>query len=336
MTKEDTTSQSTTPLCKPTSGHRILTAAAFLTLLLTLFAFLTALYAINLVQKNNDTVVKLEKEFHNYQNESTDITTSIATLNEAHASLQTQLSTLTQKINIPGHKDNALWAAQQAQYFLELANMEALWENNPAACLALLKEAAKTLSTIQDLSLQPILIEIQQAQQKIANLPKPDLTVLLKLFHQLGEALIKASPQEPAQTEETSPEPSNQAHLQKTLNKFKKLVVIKQHAPSEFSHASLKETLLINRLHLSLQAAKLALLQNNTKLYEIALLQAHRDAEIALEHQPDLKKFTLDTIQQLTQIKLIDSLPSIKAPLEQLQLWIKAHETSSTVPAPQS
>jgi uroporphyrin-III C-methyltransferase len=341
MTKEKIvpSSPTPTPVCPPSTGYRILTTASFITLILTLFAFLTALYAISMAQKNQHTVLRLQTDFNDYRHQSSDLESSLATLNEAHASLQTELSNLTLKINTtPAEKDNTLWAAEQARYYLELADMEALWENNGTACLILLKQAEKTLHAIQDLSLQPILIEVQQAEQKITDLPKPDLTYLLKKFHQLEETLLKAAPPMISKAEtETSTTSSVQSHSQQALNTLKKLIVIKQHAPSELPPSSLKEALLINRINLNLQAAKLALLQNNTTLYEAALSQARIDVDAVFENQPDIKQSITETIQQLAQIKLIGSLPSIKTPLEQLKLWIKAHEAHPSLnPAPQS
>lgn len=334
----DTIPPHTMPPSLPIAKSVISTSATFITLILALFSSLAALYAITLTRDMERTFASIQASITADRTKSHELEVTIATLNEAHAGLQTELSNLVHQIKITSvTQDQLLLSVEQARDYLELAHIEAKWESNESTCLILINKTKKILQTLKDPSLQPILDALNQAEQEIASRPKLELTTMINQFHNIEEKLSSFSLQLPASqpAQPITPSTTPESTFNKTVNTFKNLIIIQHHPVTNLTHLSLQEAMLVNRILMNLQVAKLAVLQQKPDLYKLALEEASQDIRVAFDKQSDLKQSFLNAITQLSEMPINTPLPDLKAPLHLLKQWLEAHHADKA-PTPVS
>ncbi|MCX7116250.1 MAG: uroporphyrinogen-III C-methyltransferase [Gammaproteobacteria bacterium] len=300
----------------------------FFTLILVLIASAAALYALFIAKENTQAIMRLSSFTKKKVIPYSELTTTLATISEAHASLQTQLSVLSQRVNTqqPASK-NHIWVGEQAKYYLELAVVESTVGNNIPGCITLLQQAEKLLESLSDESLRPVFVAIQQTTQALQALPQSSTASTLLQIHQLHSLLSNAFPA-PTPTMTTLPSDGSIP----SLKQIQSLISIKHHQPNKQAAITFQQTLLSGRIDLNLQIAQAALLQHNTQLYQLSIQEAIKETQALPTTAASVKQPILDALHALETTQAFIQSPSLEAPLKAINDWIAQQQ--SALPKP--
>lgn len=280
---------------------------------------LLSVYAIYLGQKNKLSFQSLNQAFYAHTEDQASFASTLAVLNEAHASLQTQLSNLSQQLNSqrPSQAYD-IWASEQARYYLELANIETKWGVSPADCVRMLQLAERLLKTIQTPSIQPVIQTIEKNIQALQQLPQTNIVKISQEIYALEHKMHTLIKTDQTKTAALMPDTKNVDLL--SVEQLKQLFKVKHYEPSDKLVLSLHETILVGRIEINLLEMRLALLQKNKALYELGLKHAMNNS--ALLNSSEIQKDLLVTLQGLAQEPVFISIPPITEPLNALNNWI--------------
>lgn len=234
------------------------------------------------------------------------------------------------------------WLLLKARNYLELAQINAQWSDDPKITIALLQQADAIL---QDIALQPIFPVRQVIAKEIAQLqalPPVDIPGILSQLDAAQIAVSKLSAIDdrviPANTDTSQQQTSTpvstwQSHWQQSVSFLEKLIVVKhydgdiQPVLSPMHKALLHETVRMN-----LQAAQWAVLQNNSKLYQQFLGQAVQNVERVYEKNTHAAQSLLKQLQTLQKATLRVAMPAINQSLQLLNQLI-ASDVNLRAPA---
>lgn len=223
------------------------------------------------------------------------------------------------------------WTLLKASYYLQLAQINAIWAYTPSAVLSLLSQADNLLKTLDDPQIVKIRQSIAQEMSQTQALGQPDLVGLLSKLDGLKEAILNWSIQQAVVSEKKNAGSLGwQQGWQSSLNFLKKLVVIRhQNEPEPLSSLFGQEQHLKQNLFMSLQQSQWAILHENCKVYLYALSQAAKTLESIAntatfsEATQKQAQIFLQEIQALQQNIVLFKRPSVQKSLELLHDFIQ-------------
>ena len=210
------------------------------------------------------------------------------------------------------------WLLLKARYYLELAAINQNWGDNIQTTKALLQEAQALLTNLHDPRLFAIMQAISKDQAKLDVTPIVDIAALLT---QLDAASLMTNQLEIKTphlfTDTTLPKkvanqlPSTwREHLENSIRRLEQLVIIRHH--DEAFHPLVTptdEAILRDNIHLALQQAQWAVLQQNMSVYTLSLTQAIDGIILAFDPDKDLTKKLVNQLHDLQQIKFKGKQP---------------------------
>jgi uroporphyrin-3 C-methyltransferase len=227
------------------------------------------------------------------------------------------------------------WLLLKARHYLELAQINAHWSDDPKIAIALLQQAD---SILQELSLQPIFPVRQVIAKEIAQLqalPPIDIPGILSQLDALQTIVSKqpvidenAMQTEADTTQQKSGAPVSawQTQWQQSKSFLEKLIVVRHYEGDiEPALSPIHKALLRENIRMNLQAAQWAVLQNNTKLYQQSLRRAVQNIERAFENNTPATQSLLKQLQTLQQTALRVAKPVIDQSLQLLNQVISSN-----------
>lgn len=230
------------------------------------------------------------------------------------------------------------WALHQAQYAIQLAQLNAKWGNDTATTLALLQQADHLLSQHHDAALFPVRQALARETTSIKNTPTLDMPGLLSQLDALQQLISQYTLTQPITTQtETASEkmtdkPKQNAwypHFKNTLLFFRQLFVIRHHdSPLEPLMSPAFQAAQKEIIRLNLQEATWAVLQRDDTIYQLALKQARENLIRAFGES---EQTIINILKQLDELRNITLRAETFVPHESEQLLetILQH-TSST------
>lgn len=227
------------------------------------------------------------------------------------------------------------WLLLKARNYLELAQINAHWSDDPKIAIALLQQAD---SILQGIALQPIFPIRQMIAKEIAQLQALPAVDIPGILSQLDAAQVAVSKlpvvdKNAIQTnaddnqQKTSPPVSAwKSHWQQSVSFLEKLIVIK-HYDGDIQPAlsPMHKTLLRENIRMNLQVAQWAVLRNNTRLYQQSLEQAVQNIERTFDTDTQSARSLRKQLTTLQQTTLHVAMPAIDQSLQLLNHVIGSH-----------
>lgn len=202
------------------------------------------------------------------------------------------------------------WMLLKARYYLELAQINAIWGRNMQVTSDLLTQADALLTDIHE---QRILEVRRAIAQEVAAVKAVEAVDVVGLLSQLDAAqdltrslmpqlipgqVVNADATAPNDTEKAS---GWKARLQESLHALEKLVVIRRmDADAQPFVTPAFVALLRERIQLVLQETQLAVLQGNEALYQLTLKQAIQQIKQSFDQQ---ESNTVALLKQLDDLQ---------------------------------
>lgn len=248
--------------------------------------------------------------------------------------LEQQVLSSISKANDPQSYHTKKWPLFKAAYYLEAAQMNADWNANPKTSMALLAQADSVLHTLNEPKLSTVRDAIAReiAQLKsIAVVDRIGLLNQLDATQKLVEKLTvrpKTHPQTLLSTAQSATIPAWRAQWQDSLKSLEKLVVIRQNKEtvkpllSPFLGGLVKES-----LYLELQQAQWAVLNNDSKLFQLSINQAMNTVNRVFDKEEANTQALITELNRLQSIQFPQEKPTIGVALSLLNQWINADDS---------
>lgn len=327
----------------------LMTIGAFI---IALGALATGLYTLSfnqqlknqIIDKNNQLSTQLEKVEQKQKDTQNQIETKNNNVEEAKATLQTKFDELNQQVHTAMSQrfyQNQNWLLLKVRYTLELAQINAHWSNSFSSTVALLQQADQLLHQVN----APKVFDIRQAIAKdiaqLQALPKVDVAGVLSQLDAAQNSLNDLSlPATLSDNKSTAPESPTgttsvwRLRLQDSMSLLNKLVVIRrndEHIKPLISPAL--ETLLKENIHLNLQEAQWAVLNNNPRVYQLVLNQAITLLKKNFNERAQNTAALIKKLGELQQIQFTQKRPEIGLALPLLNQLIDSKEPDMKQPS---
>lgn len=279
----------------------------------------------------------------NLRQEKTDATLLIAEkrVDDASAllsSLDNQLQSALQN-QLHQSKD---WTLLKARYYLELAQINAYWSDNPDVTVALLHQADLLLTTVHEPQLFDIrgaIAEESSQAERVVKLDKIGLLTQLDAAEELCNQLIvkqvsvdldKNSSKTISGTLDAKSSSMWREGLKNSLSMLEKLVIVTRddrdiHSIVTPAYAGL----LREEIRLLLQETQLAVLQGNERVYELTLKQALKKVSQSFSLDNANTQALLSQLQALEKIQFSLKKPVMGRALSLLNKLIDSKQTTS-------
>jgi uroporphyrin-3 C-methyltransferase len=224
------------------------------------------------------------------------------------------------------------WLLLTARHYLETAQINANWTDNPQTTKVLLQQADELL---QDVSQQQVLVIRQTIAKSITQINALPIVDRAGLLSQLdaAQSLLSQLPinQSPVMlsTDNTPTSPDNTAlswriKLHESWHLLEKLIIVRHDSNNEPPIFSpLHQSLLRESIRMNLQAAQWAILQNNTVIYQQSLTEALSGIRRIFNNKIANTTALIDQITQLQHVTIISKKPNVDAPLLMLNQLIE-------------
>lgn len=258
---------------------------------------------------------------------------------EAQTQLQARFENLSNQLqNAMNQKfyQNQDWLLLKARHYLELAQINAHWNDNLVATTALLEQADQLLKPINDPKIFNIRQAIAKDMAQIQASPPVDIVGLLSQLDAVQNSINDLSIPWPDQSEGSSIK-NNQSEIghfssghtqfENSINFLKKLVVIRRHDKRIKPLMSPEiESLIKENLHLNLQEAQSAVLNHNSFAYQLVLKQAINTIKRNFNENKPIAADLIKRLNQLQQINIISKKLDIGSALPLLNEVIDARK----------
>jgi uroporphyrin-3 C-methyltransferase len=281
----------------------------------------------NQSNQNNQINRQLDKLEQNEDKTQAQLEAKTNMFEETRSTLQNQFGELNKQVQAAMSQrfyQNQNWLLLKARYYLELAQINAHWNNSFDATISLLQQSDQLLLQLND----PKIFEIRQAIAKdIAELkatPRMDLAGTLSQLDaaqnsledlSIASALSDMKPTSPAaETPTTSENKTSVWRLrwQDSMNVLSKLVVIRRNDEQIKPLISpALETILKENIRLNLQEAQWAVLNNNTEAYQLVLNQAIKTLKKNFNENAANTAALIKKLNELQQIQLTQKKPEV-------------------------
>ncbi|KTD25499.1 MULTISPECIES: uroporphyrinogen-III C-methyltransferase [Legionella] len=324
---------------------------SFLAIIVAIIALIGAIYAIYTNKQSNELnelqSQKVNQLFNQLKQQQSDAQNDLEAIKSAANQLQVNLQNQLQTMNTD--LQSALqqrlyqkqdWLLLKARYYLELAQINAHWSSDQETTIALLQQADALLRNIPEQQLFAVRQAIAQEIMQLQTLPKIDIAGLLSQLDAAENAVANLPIKKPLNS--TQPKKSNESNaspwrqkLHESMNVLEKLVVIRRNDEDIQPLLSpLHQTLLRDSIRFNLQEAQWALLQNNSKIFQLSLAQALKEINRAFDENAVATQALIKQLQNLQQEKLETITPTLNQSLSLLNQLIESKNTQNTeIPA---
>lgn len=351
-TKEQTTTQ---PAEKETTGkgncpHRhwkaLFPCAALLALILASVNF----WQMNLSSKLQATQnARIDAVFLSYKadmdKQRREVNQTIQGLNASEQQLQTRVDELNKQLQTALQKklyQKQDWLLQKAKHYLELAQINIHWTNDPNASIAMLQEADTILRELPDQRLFPVRQSIAAEITQLQAVSSADLAGILSQLDTLKASVdklpVKTSAMSPVSPDNSSPNTDAQSawksKLQDSINALEQLVVIKHHDGEAIEPilSPLYINLLRESVRINLQAAQWAAIHYDSTVFQQALAQAIEDVNRGFDKNNAETQSLINGLQALQKQQFDINKPDITHSLTRLNQLIEAATSGDKAP----
>lgn len=233
------------------------------------------------------------------------------------------------------------WKLLKAQYYLELAQINAHWSKDSEASIALLAQADSILSHVNQKEIFEIRQQIAQEISQLKALEKLDIAGILSKID-AASAMVNELPQSikfkdtnentssSAAEKKASEQSAWRQRLHESVNVLEKLVIIhKDDQQSRRLLSPMYAALIRDSIQLNLQQAQWAVLNRNEKVYEMTLNQTIDSTEKYF----GAYKRTKALIQQLRELKALNIEPEYPEVQQSLLMLNQLIERSNNLSA---
>lgn len=282
---------------------------------------------INQSRQNSQVNRQLDKLEQNEDKTQAQLEAKSNMLEETRSTLQKQFGELNKQLQAAMSErfyQNQNWLLLKARYYLELAQINAHWNNSFDATISLLQQSDQLLLQLND----PKIFEIRQAIAKdIAELkatPKMDIAGTLSQLDAAQNSLVDLSiastlsdmkPASPAAETPSNPEKKPSVwrlRWQGSMDVLSKLVVIRRNDEQIKPLISpALEAILKENIRLDLQQAQWAVLNNNTEVYQLVLNQAIKTLKKNFNENATNTAALIKKLNELQQIQLTQKRPDV-------------------------
>lgn len=226
--------------------------------------------------------------------------------------------------NQSGHSD--AWRLTKSQYLIELAQLNLHWTQSVGPAIALLENADAILKDGPQAKLFEIRKQLHHDIVQLQLIPKVDKVAILSKLTALNQSMAQLNLKDKYQAHFTKPNTSHiseaktwQSAWQRTLSELKKIVIIhKNNKPLEPPLNFERINQIEQAIALSLQQAQWAVIQNETKLYQLSLDQARLYLNQYYLPTDKLKSIE-QQLKSLARINLSPELPNLHHVMSMVQ-----------------
>ena len=326
--------------CSGPKNKFLLISGAFV---LGLSALATALYSLSINQKihyqladaNNKLVAQIQELKQEQDATRTEGKATTNKIEDSQTVLHTQFEALNKELQRALNEQyyqNQNWILLKARYCLELAQINVHWSKNFDATIALLEQADQLIHDFNE----PKIFSIRQAiAHDIAALkarPTVDIVGLLSKLDAVQNTLndlnimstdTLTTPEAPVTSKNTLS--IWRLRLQDSINLLNRLVVIRHNEkPIEPFISPKFQALLKENIHLNLQEAQWAVLNNNPQIYQLVIHQAITTIKNNFHEQEPNTAALLKILDELEQVELNPQIPDINSALPLINELIDA------------
>lgn len=258
---------------------------------------------------------------------------------EKIALLEKHIQTALQQQSYQGND----WALLKARYYLELAQINAYWSDDPETTSAMLIQADALLLNTHDQRVFDVRRAISEENAQLQLIKKIDETGIITQLESAqasAEQLIVNAVRVPkaenaALTEDNTPESKIpeawRQRLKNSLNLLKTLVVIR-HTDEDIQPlvTPAYASMLRESVKLTLQEAQLAVLQHNQALYQLTLRQAVNKITQSFDVHDSNAEALLKNLNELQKIDLSLKKPETGQSLLLLNQVINGKQSPSS------
>lgn len=320
----------------PVKNKKPKSASGFI-LILAAFALLLALYSIYATRHLNQLVNSTIDNFKQQQETDNETINNLEkTVSQSKASLEKQGQELDKKLQTAINQSayqTQNWLLLKARYYLELAQINAHWSNDQQATIALLEQADALLATDSNQQLFPVRQTIAKEIAQLKALPKIDSPGLLSQLDAAQTALSTLTFKQAADQNIHHPETDStswQEGLKNSMGFLQKLVIIRRNDEDlKPLFSPLHQALVRDSIQLDLQEAKWAIMQNSSKIYQLALARALQNLKRFFDENTDATKALIGLLQKLQQEQLMPIKINIEQSLRLLNQLIEQKPAAS-------
>lgn len=282
---------------------------------------------------------------HSLQQAKMQMTSIIDGLKQEQTQLKSHFNALQQTMQASLNKQPSQpqdLSLLQVRYLLQLAQINAKWGSSQANTRSMLEEADALLPA--GITNQPIKQAIQEDIAAMNALPVVDVDGLLTQLESIKTAIPKLAFKNPvfdkkpteAGNAEKKEGPAWKAHLNASLELLKQMIIVRHHPDdAQPLFTPLLQTMIREKLAMSLQTAQWAVLQANTFLYQQALTQFTECVIKNVDPNDAETKRLLDELATLQQTTITPIKPTPgKALFLVNQLIEGKKDISSAYPSP--
>lgn len=277
----------------------------------------------------------------NTSSHAEDVNNRIQKIEKNIGELSTQMEVLKNSVadlykSQPGSNED--WALSEAEYLLVIATHRLLLEKDVGTALVAMEAALKRIESPGATDLMPVREQLVSDINKLKAVNTVDITGLSIYLADLVERASKLPIKKSVITSEKSGKPEDarttietgwSGILDSIWQELKSLVIIKR--SDEVKQELLlpdEEYFLYQNLRLELESARLAALRRDTENFHASIILIIDWLNQYYETSDNGVMNILDTLKQMSSVKLDPELPDIDSSLETLRAYIHNQETS--------
>lgn len=316
MKENAMTEQIVTEEKKPTSRCR---KGAYTIVFLFLLVGVLSFIAFNYYIKLNKELAEIKSQLNTSQMFSMTSQASLTEMKHTLEKSETRFSEQEQMLSewrAAQNGDVGKWRVAEAQYLIKLADDHLQLSHNQKMAITLLQQAEKTLQNTQDSNLLEIRKAIANDLANLQALPQIDTTSLYLRLSALNEQIDKlpfpASPLAPDEAQNIPTPiakdlPWWKAALEYTRQGLNKIVIVRKTGSDNLPLVMPDEKLfLVQNLHVQMESAMWALLQQNAEIYQASLMRATNWVQ---QYFAQNAQETKSMIENLEEAKKVDIKP---------------------------
>lgn len=244
----------------------------------------------------------------------------IDAINNSQQNLHNNLTKLVQD----NHQLRTDWLMAEAEYLIQIANHRILLEKDVATAIVALKAADTRLAEISDPSLLRIRKVLANDIQSLNNIKQADLAGLSVKITAIGNNIPKLplntpDPKTYTADQEATPKESGKLNSLKDLpaamwKDIKSLIVVRNHQkPLQPLLAPSQHFFLLQNLALTLEQARLALLNGDNEIFQERLASAEMWINDYFDTEHNVSRNILATIKEMRETDINPDLPDISS-----------------------
>jgi uroporphyrin-3 C-methyltransferase len=238
--------------------------------------------------------------------------------------------------NMPGVNDNArsAWLLAEAEYYMRIANAQLGLAGNVDVSLQALSLADEKLRDLGDPALTPIRALLSDERTALKAIPHPDTEGMILALSSLARALetlplARSAPDQfDGSRNDVTPESGLERAWRVIVEALLGIIRVKHDDdPITPLMSESEESMLIRSLDIELQIARLAIIRNEARIYELSLKTVADRLERYFDRTSPAVAAALESVNELVNVKLPTELPDISG---SLALLIKLGDERAT------